>query len=342
MVGYVLGGGTSAVNGIHSLAIDNLLSVRVLAASGAILTLSTDSLDQEKGLYNVICGAGFGFGVITSITLKAWRISDLELDDDKVWTRRMMFPLSSVDTAADLFVRFSNPSPKMATALLFLRASPSAPNPGAPVIMLILTYLGPSSSADKAFEATFDPGYLNKATVATTVPTDLASLNAATDVLNRHGDYKTNYSTWAYSITSQKIQSGFKHWLQLGQEVPEAEAASYFVVSARDPTAMRAHDLHDEKFFPRTIRERTIFAQAVPWWKDPVNEEACRRWGRDMLDLLGDRSSDTERVNGFAANLNNDIDVTEIWPHEKIEQIRQMKGIWDPGNVFWNPVMDGL
>jgi hypothetical protein len=104
---------------------------------------------------------------------------------------------------------------------------------------------------------------------------------------------------------------------------------------------MRAHDLHDEKFFPRTIRERTIFAQAVPWWKDPVNEEACRRWGRDMLDLLGDRSSDTERVNGFAANLNNDIDVTEIWPHEKIEQIRQMKGIWDPGNVFWNPVVDG-
>jgi hypothetical protein len=342
MVGYVLGGGSSAINGMHSLAIDNLLAVRILTASGTFRTLSPDSPDHEKDLYNVICGAGFGFGVVTSITLKAWRISDLGLTDEKIWTHRMIFPPSAIDTAADLFVQLSKPSPQMATALLFLRAPPSAPRPGAPVLMLILTYFGPTSSAEKAFEAAFNPTYAAKATVANTALANLADLNAATDVLNRHGDYKTNYSNWAHDITSQKIQAGFEHWLRLGEEVPDAQAASYFVVSARDPTAMHAHDLDNEKSFPRTIRERAIFAQAVPWWKDPNNEEACRKWGRDMLDLLGDRSSDAGRVNGFAANLNRDVDVTEIWPQEKLEQIRRLKSIWDPSNVFWNPVVDGM
>jgi FAD/FMN-containing dehydrogenase len=342
MVGYVLGGGSSALNGIHSLAIDNLLAVRILTALGSFLTLSPDSLDHERDLYKVICGAGFGFGVVTSITLKAWRISDLGLTGEKVWTHRMIFPPSAIDTAADLFIQLSKPSPQMATTLLSLRAPPSAPLPGAPVLMLILTYFGSASSAEKAFGAAFNPAHATKATMANTALAKLADLNAATDALNRHGDYKTNYSTWAHSITSQKIQAGFEHWLQLENDIPDAKAASYFVVSARDPTAMRAHDLDNEKFFPRTIRERGIFAQAVPWWKDPNNDEACRKWGRDMLDLLGDRSSDAEKVNGFAANLNSDVDVTEIWSHEKLEQIRRLKGIWDPDNVFWNPVVNGM
>ena len=342
MVGYVLGGGSSVLNGIHSLAIDNLLAVRILTASGTFLTLSPDSLDEKKDLYNVLCGAGFGFGVVTSITLKAWRISDLNLTDEKVWTRRLIFPPSAIDTAAELFVQLSEPSPQMATVLLCLRAPPSAPCPGAPVLMLILTYFGPASSAEKAFAAAFNPAYVEKATLTNTAFANLADLNAATDVLNRHGEYKTNYSTWAHSITCQKIQAGFEHWLRLGEEISDAKAASYFVVSARDPTAMRAHDIDNEKSFPRKIRERAIFAQAVPWWKDSKNEDACRKWGRDMLDVLGDRSSEAERVNGFAANLNSDIDVTEIWPQEKLERIRRVKGIWDPDDLFWNPVVDGM
>lgn len=342
MVGYVLGGGSSALNGMHSLAIDNLLAIRILTTSGTFLTLSPNSLGDEKDLYNVICGAGFGFGIVTSITLKAWRISDLGLTDGKVWTHRMIFPPSDIDTAAELFVQLSGPLPQMATALLALRAPPSAPHSGAPVLMLILTYFGPASSAEKAFGAAFSPAYVTKAALCNTALANLTDLNAATDVLNRHGDYKTNYSTWAHNITKQKIRAGFEHWVRLGEEIPDAKAASYFVVSARDPTAMRVHDLDNEKSFPRTIRERAIFAQAVPWWKDSKNEDACRKWGRDMLGILGDRSRDKERVNGFAANLNSDVDVTEIWPHEKLEQIRQLKGIWDPGNVFWNPVVDGM
>jgi hypothetical protein len=340
MVGYVLGGGNSVINGLHSLAVDNLLAVRIVTDSGVFLTLSPDSLGDEKDLFNVIRGAGFGFGIITSINLKAWRISNLAMDDDRVWTRRLIFPSSAISAAADLFTELSSPPPEMSTTLLFLRAPPSAPHPGALMIMLILTYLGPATPAEEACKASFESKYTTKATMASTVLADFASLNTAADVFNRHGDFKTNYSTWAHSIDSHKIQSGFERWLQLGQLVPDAEASSYFVVSARNPGCMIAHDLDDEKFFPRTIRERTIFIQAAPWWTETRSEETCRGWARDMLCILGEKGHGAEKVNGFAANLNKDIDVAEIWPQAKIEEIRRLKAIWDSGNVFWNPVVD--
>jgi hypothetical protein len=342
MVGYVLGGGNSVVNGIHSLAVDNLLEVRILTDSGVFLTLSPNSLGDENDLFNVICGAGFGFGVITSITLKAWRIADLGMEDNKVWTRRLIFPSSAISTAAELFADLSSPPPEMSTTLLFLRALPSAPHPGAPMIMMILTCLGPAASAEEACKASFDPKYTTKATVASTALADFASLNTAADVFNRHGDFKTNHSTWAHHIDSHRIQSGYERWLQLGQLTPDAEANSYFVISARNPTCMLSRDLQEETFFPRTIRERKIFIQAAPWWTETRSEEKCREWSRDMLCILGERGEEAEKVNGFAANLNKDVEVAEFWPQAKIQEIRRLKGIWDAGNVFWNPVVDGM
>lgn len=342
MVGYVLGGGSSTLNGIHSLAIDNLLAVRIMTGSGVFLTLSPTSLGKEKELYNVICGAGFGFGIITSITLKAWRISDLGLDNDRVWTRRLIFPPTAIGTAADLFAMLSASPPEMATALLFVRAPPSAPRPGAPVLMLAITYLGPATSAEEACKATFDPEYLTEAITASTASVDIASLNTSTDILNRHGDFKSNYSTWAHTIDSKQIQSAFESWLQLGENVPDAKASSYFVISARNPACVLSHDHDGEKFFPRTIRERAIFIQAVPWWTDASSEGKSRGWARDMLSIMGEKKDGDERVNGFAANLNKDIDVTEVWPPAQLEEIRRMKGIWDSENVFWNPVVDGM
>jgi hypothetical protein len=343
MVGYVLGGGNSVINGIHSLAVDSLLSVRIITSSGGCHTVSPNSQGDEKDLYNVLCGAGFGFGVITSITLQAWRISALNLDNDKVWTRRLIFSPSAISTAAALFSKLSTPPPSMSTTLLFLRAPPSAPNPGSPVLMLVITYLGPAAAAEEASKTTFAPSILSEAVTATTAATSFALLNASTDPLNRHGDFKTNYATWSHSISAEQIQLAFDRWLQLGYHVPDAEASSFFLVNAKNPACMLGQDLEGEKSFPRTIRGRSIFAQAYPWWTKKESEEDCRKWGRDMLEILGERGAGGEEkgVNGFAANLNEDIELEEVWPLEKIEEIRRVKGIWDRGSVFWNPVVDG-
>lgn len=342
MVGYVLGGGSSIVNSIYSLAIDNLLAVRILTASGVFLTLTSDSVGGERDLFNVICGAGFGFGIVTSITLKAWRISDLGLDNDKVWTRRLVFYPSAIDKAADIFAELSSPPPEMAVTLLFMRAPPSAPYPGAPMIMLIITYLGPAKSAEEACKAAFEPKHIAEATIASTTSVDITSLNTAAEPLNRHGDYKSNYSTWAHSIDREQIQSGFTKWLQLGESNPDAEASSYFVISVKNPACMLAHDVDEEKFFPRAIRGRSIFIQAVPWWTEVESEEKSRGWAKSMLEILGERSTNDETVNGFAANMNKDVDLVDIWPEAKIEEIKRLKAVWDSGNLFWNPVVDGM
>src|ERR1700753_3948570 len=61
MVGAFVGGGSSAWNGIHGFAIDNVLSIRLVTASCSILTLAPGSSDpDEAALFNALCGAGHG------------------------------------------------------------------------------------------------------------------------------------------------------------------------------------------------------------------------------------------------------------------------------------------
>ncbi|KAK0863710.1 hypothetical protein LTS02_006458 [Friedmanniomyces endolithicus] len=74
MAGYYLGGGSSPYNGLKGLAIDHILHIRIITADGESRDLSPSSPRKEDAvLFNVLCGAGLGFGVIPSITLRVWR-----------------------------------------------------------------------------------------------------------------------------------------------------------------------------------------------------------------------------------------------------------------------------
>jgi len=59
-------------------------------------------------------------------------------------------------------------------------------------------------------------------------------------------------------------------------------------------------------------------------------------------DIVSGRGGKEEKVSAFAANLSRGIDLSTVWPAEKIEEIRRLKEKWDPQNVFWNPVVDGV
>jgi len=126
MIGFCLGGGSSSFNGLKGLAIDNLLSVRVITATGSVLNLSPNSSGQGAELFNVLCGAGLGFGVITSLILRAWRVAELQMPEDMVWTRKLIFPPPAIQTAANLFAKLQHCEPRMAANMVFQRAPPSA------------------------------------------------------------------------------------------------------------------------------------------------------------------------------------------------------------------------
>ena len=69
MIGATIGAGVGPYQGLHGLVIDALLSVRLVTASGDLVTASED---ENTDLFWAVRGAGANFGIITSATYKVF------------------------------------------------------------------------------------------------------------------------------------------------------------------------------------------------------------------------------------------------------------------------------
>lgn len=71
--GLTLGGGYGWLSGYHGLAIDNLLSVRMVLADGSLVTASDA---ENPDLFWAVRGAGQSFGVTVEFTYRAHEQKD--------------------------------------------------------------------------------------------------------------------------------------------------------------------------------------------------------------------------------------------------------------------------
>lgn len=84
LVGALLGGMHHAAIGLHGLGMQNIKEISVIPFSmpdgsepRQIVVRGDSTVQDVKDFFNIMCGAGFGLGVVTSIKLAAWPISQL-------------------------------------------------------------------------------------------------------------------------------------------------------------------------------------------------------------------------------------------------------------------------
>jgi len=341
MVGYAIGGGGSVFNGLHGLGMDSLLHFRIITASGSIHEVGEKSSGNELDLFNVLCGAGFGFGVVTSVTMRARRIKDLHMKDDKLWKRELVFTPDQVHVAAELFAKLQNPSESaVAVSLVCLKAPLSSPAAGNPMIVIFINSIGPAELGESVCAPAFEEKYTSKTVVAKNGFVTFEEMNGHAVPYNVHGDYKENHAAWSKEITAEAIVEAVDGWLKIGNEAPSATETTNFVLAAKNPAAMLAEDTDERKFFPRRLRDKKIFIRVAPWWKDPKDAAAARRWARKTVETLCPLEG--KGVRGLATNLSPGIDMGEVYEPYQLDKIKQLKGTWDPSGLFWNPVVDGV
>ena len=107
-VGATLGAGVGRYQGLHGLVIDALLSVRLITASGDLITVSNT---EHSDLFWAIRGAGANFGVITYAT---YRIADLT-NQGQVLNADMRFPMSKNESYWKLLQSFQSSLPAPAS-----------------------------------------------------------------------------------------------------------------------------------------------------------------------------------------------------------------------------------
>ncbi|EQL31872.1 hypothetical protein BDFG_05917 [Blastomyces dermatitidis ATCC 26199] len=144
--------------------IDAVESIQLISQNEEKLDVSSSSEGEGKALFNALCGAGHGLGVITSVTMKIFPLKSLNLTNDCIWTRRAVFPSTAIAAAAEAFAQFSDPPPPLAISMVFFRTPPNAPVPDSHTIMLSASYYGPAHEGELAVALLFEPELVSKPT----------------------------------------------------------------------------------------------------------------------------------------------------------------------------------
>ena len=334
-VGSILGGGNGVMNGLHGFMVDAVESIELITADGRKLDVSASSKGEEKALFNALCGAGHGLGIITSIVMKVFPLKSLNMVNDSIWVRKLVFPPTAIDAAVQAFMRLGQPDPALNVVMVFARAPPAAPVPGAPMILLTASYYGPPNEGERAVGALFDSEITGKALNAETVMVPMAIANNAYDIMNVHGGYKDIYSCFVNSVTAGTLKTSFHRWVQVGEQHQDAKPtmAIWSQFNVQKITEFGQCAEGRDKFLG--VRGRGILTNLVAWSQTPETKEAVDRFRDEYMELA--RSDDSGQPRTFANNQHPGIGLEELFPKEKIPELKRVKSTWDADRLFWSP-----
>ncbi|KAF5585561.1 6-hydroxy-D-nicotine oxidase [Fusarium subglutinans] len=297
-VGSMLGGGNSAQIGRHGWMVDNVVSFRLVTASGDIAEVDSSSRGKGQVLFNVLSGAGHGL---------------------------------ALDVAIKAFLDLSHPPAEGYMSLAFARSPPGTPAAGSPIIILAYQYFGPAEQAENATALLFHDDVVSKTVVANTELLPFENVNAKMNIYNSHHSHKTIASCRLHKTTAEAIKAGFEKWRIATEEYPDAQQSS-LIISAYNID--RTSAIKNEKFVEG--RDRNINAFMVMVAKEDKTREAFGPVLDDVV--AGFRKSDEGMVpRSFPNNLRPGKDLSDMYDRERLEVLRDVKKTWDAEGVFWSP-----
>ena len=365
MVGALMGAMQHATIGMHGLGSQNMKEVTIIPFSmpgGSApqeLKVSRNSGDvEERRLFNVLCEAGFGCGVITSIKLAAWKISDLNATsrlplaphnckgadhriDNQVWTRSMIFPPNAIGAAARACLSVCPPPPPLKPTLVVMRAPPMAPRSGAPMILLAFSYFGPKEEAGAFLDKTIPKDALEQAVNITTGATSVAKMNDPYAVMSRHGGFKEFEGGFLQDVDEEGLTRALEIFLKFTDANMASRAGSNFLISCWNPEQVQEIAKSSPGAFVPS-RDRGFFTQAVPWYTAPEERGEALTFAKGVYEALmaKDARNGLPKV-GFVNNVHIGSDMREVFGDEQTKEISKVKALFDKSRIGWNPVADG-
>ncbi|KAI1336954.1 FAD-binding domain-containing protein [Xylariaceae sp. FL0016] len=341
LVGNILGGGINLVQGIRGHTCDNLISARMVTASGEVVEVSSSSTGREKELFNVLKGAGAGFGVILSLTCRIYPMSELDLEDGtKISEIDAMFTQENFDAAGEQWEKFQGYQGKAALNFVLMTGPPNCPTPGKPVIVFGGSFAGPASEAEKAFAPLQDPRIKNKAAFAMPKLTEFGKMNDRRDMMMRKGAHLDCFNGLMKNLSKKSFLRAADRFAELldkhGADIGAKMTVFYHMHSE---TLTRVEGGSDGFM---CYRDRDYMQQTVPWNVADGFTGVVRQYGADILEIARSEDQADGLPNGIlAGNARVEADMAEVLSTEKLEVVRNMKQQWDPNGVFWSAAMDG-
>jgi FAD/FMN-containing dehydrogenase len=134
MTGLTLGGGYGPLIGRFGLALDNLIAADVVLADGRITTAEHD---REEELFWALRGGGGNFGVVTAMRIHLHNLPN-------VLSGMLVYPFSEAKQVLKGCIEIVASTPESLTIQLGFVVGPD----GAPVILIVPTWCGPSGQGE--------------------------------------------------------------------------------------------------------------------------------------------------------------------------------------------------
>jgi FAD/FMN-containing dehydrogenase len=314
--GLTLGGGSGWIERKYGFTVDSLLSAEVVTADGQLVIASEE---RNPDLFWALKGGGGNFGVVTGFEFQLHEVGPL------LYGGMLFFPIEAAPDLLKAYRAFMEDAPdEICGGAAILCAPPEEFVPeavrGKPVLAVIACYVGPVEAGEQAFAPLREWGPALEM-LAPMPYSAIQGLIAPGNPPGRHHYWKAGFLG---ELSDQAIDVFLRH---AGDPVTPFTAALMLPLGG---AFARVGDAETPLAYRNAKWDYHVLAQ----WEDPADADRCVEWTRDFDAAMAEFAEAGVYVN-FVAEPSASAVEAGFGP-EKYARIAEVKGKYDPDNVFRN------
>ena len=312
--GFTLGGGSGYLSRKHGMAIDNLLSVEVVAADGRIIRAGDD---EHPDLFWAIRGGGGNFGIVTAFE---FRLHDV---GPEVLAGQIMHRLEDAPGLLRSFREImANAPDELQCYPFFLRIPPIEAFPeelhGQVVLDFVVFHTDAGSDGKTALRPLVD---LGKPVFAAVGPQSYSSVMEAFDAGLPAGQRYGSRAQYLTGITDGVIDTIMTH---------AADMVGPFTVAYLDPAGGALGRVDPcATAFPH--RDATYGFHIISGWMESVQDEEVSAWADAFHHAMSLHATGGVYVNLLGPD---EEDRVRAAYGDNYQRLVELKTLWDPDNLF--------
>ncbi|KAI1762583.1 hypothetical protein GGR53DRAFT_415750 [Hypoxylon sp. FL1150] len=322
LIGSTLGGGIGRLNGLHGLIIDSLISVRIVVASGELITASKT---ENSDLFWAIRGAGFNYGIVSSATYKVHDLSN----GGEVMNADFLFPTNETTTVFEFFKSLETTIPAELSLILNIGYRDSL---GGTYVALNAVYFGSQDDGIPLIQPLVDASPLQY-NISTVPYLDLLSSAffgaSPSSAPCQKNTLRNVYGIGLKNYDVPTLQKYFMNLTGIYANYPDVRDSVFFFEAFPMQAARAVSD--DETSYPhRDINGHLIFNYGYTdrSLDGIVNEFAVNARAEFAAN------SGFDDIKNYVSYGHGDETAAQLYGEDKLPKLRALRAIWDSKGLF--------
>lgn len=338
-VPQALGGGLCALTKLCGNTSDNILSARLITATGELITVDSSTPD----LLWALKGAGQYFGLVTELTLQAYPISTLRSDDGTLWTGTFIFDVDKFGSVASVAAKLMDDEDHNSANIAVVTLNPQT---GTPCLLVMCLFFGATAEAEEYTAPIKALGPV----VAMESRIEYSEINDGMDGFCAKGGFKQFKLLGAMRFDPEPWAEVADIFVDLKERYPDVVSGGYgfeWVTGKQKEGTMDSAWAHAEVkswvyvyLIPSFAIKRDLTreelienSESLSWYTNPGSGPAVDEATERAL-AVATRSFKPEELHTYQ-NFSRDTSLeSRFGSQERVERLQGLKRKWDPKGIF--------